>query len=178
MTKQRAETRAAVDTNVLIYALRGERVGDKTKRDLRRRAKILLEVLDDEGCTIVVPTVCVAELLLGVQPDKRGAFLAELSRRFVCPTLDMQAASIAADLWAAHRKLPATDQLRRSTLKADALIIASARTAGATRFFSHDAKCRRLAEKAGMTGCDLPTHHPNMFRDQELRCDPERIDAS
>ncbi len=49
---------------------------------------------------------------------------------------------------------------------------------GATRFFSHDAKCRRLAEKAGMTGCDLPTHHPNMFRDQELRCDPERIDAS
>lgn len=154
---------------VLIYALRRGNPKDKSRRELENRSRMLLSQLDEENCSIVVPTVCVAELLVGVEPRNRGKFVAEIARRFVCPTLDLHAASIAADLWAAHRKLPETKQIKRLILKADVLIIATAKSAGATSFYSHDAKCRRLAKKAGLLAYDLPTHHSNMFLDKKFR---------
>jgi hypothetical protein len=44
-----------------------------------------------------------------------------------------------------------------------------AKVAGATDFYSHDVKCRRLATMAGLSAHDLPTNHPNLFVDREIR---------
>ena len=43
------------------------------------------------------------------------------------------------------------------------------KAAGATEFYSHDARCRKLAEALNMKSHDLPKRHPNMFVDSEIR---------
>ena len=61
------------------------------------------------------------------------------------------------------------EQIARTTLKADVMIVATAKVAGAAAFYSDESKCRRLADMAGMEGRELPTRHPHMFRDAELK---------
>lgn len=160
----------ALDTNILIWGLQEHKPGAKS--DLLRRAKILLRQLDEDCANVLVPSVVVAELLVGIPPEKHGSIVHELRKRFLCPSLDLHAASIAAELWQKHRRLPPKDQIKRSTLKADVLIIATAASAGAQRFYSHDPKCRRLARAAKLDAHDLPTHHENLFIDQEMRENP------
>jgi hypothetical protein len=54
-------------------------------------------------------------------------------------------------------------------LKADVLIISSAKVAGASVFYSHDAKSRSLAAEAGLKPLNLPTHSEDMFTNAELK---------
>lgn len=151
----------------LIWGLRAGRTG--RLGELEQRARILLTQLDDEKASVVVPTVVVAEFLAPVLPEHHGKLILEFQRRFLCPPFDLQAASLAAALWRAHRELPKNEQLQRKTLKADVLIVATATVAGATIFFSNDAKCRKLARIAKMEARDLPRHSENLFIDREVR---------
>jgi len=58
---------------------------------------------------------------------------------------------------------------QRHVLKADAMIVAAAKSAGATEFYSHDKKCRALAKRV-MKSFDLPTRDPNdMFLADDIR---------
>jgi hypothetical protein len=47
--------------------------------------------------------------------------------------------------------------------------IAVAKVAGASVFYSHDAKSRKLAAQAGMKALDLPTHNEDMFTNAEMK---------
>jgi len=49
------------------------------------------------------------------------------------------------------------------------LIIASAKVGGVTTFYSHDARCRKLAVRAGIRARDLPTHSEDLFIDAEMK---------
>ncbi len=98
----------AVDSMILIWGMRSRKSGDKSSKelqDLETRAQILFEILDEEKDEIVVPTVAVAELLAGVSPEDHARFLSEIHEQFFCPTFDLPAAAIAAQLWQAHRSL-------------------------------------------------------------------------
>ena len=163
-----------IDTMVMIWGLqsKGAKRGNPRQpnlRELQIRAVILLDMLELDHAQIIVPTVMVAELLVGVERQFHGDFLADLQTRFFCPPFDLRARALAAELWQFHKGLPKPDQLQRSVLKADVMIIATARATGAGTFYSHDASCRRLAQQAGMVAEDLPTSHPDMFRDAEIR---------
>jgi len=49
------------------------------------------------------------------------------------------------------------------------MIVAAAKSAGATEFYSHDKRCRALADTV-MRGCDLPKSDPNdMFIVDDIR---------
>lgn len=159
----------AVDTMVLIWGIRAGSKLDPPNKELRRRAKILLESLDEEKQEIIVPTIVVAELLTPVPHEKHIDFISELRRRFICPPFDLQCAALAAEFWQKHRRLAKGQQLKRSTLKADVLIVATASVAGARTFYSSDPRCRSLGVLAGMDSRDLPTHHENLFKDKDLR---------
>jgi hypothetical protein len=119
--------------------------------------------------TILLPTVAISELLVPVPKAQKGALIAVLQQRFLCPPFDLQAASIAADLLAEHEKFPQEQRYdKRHIVRADAMIIASVRAAGATEFYSHDKKCRTLANLV-MTARDLPARDPNdMFWQETL----------
>ena len=45
----------------------------------------------------------------------------------------------------------------RKCLRADSLIVATARSQGVSVFFSHDKHCRTMATRARMEAFDLPT---------------------
>jgi hypothetical protein len=55
-------------------------------------------------------------------------------------------------------------------LRADAMIVASAKGAGATEFYSNDDKCRALADLV-MIGRTLPRQSEKLFIDEELALD-------
>jgi hypothetical protein len=125
--------------------------------------------LEEKGEKIIIPAVAIAELLIPIDSHRHGEFIATPTDRFFCPPFDLRAAALAAKLWQWHRALPAGEQIHRSVLKADVLIVASAKVAGASVFYSHDAKSRNLAVQAGMKALDLPTHSENLITNVELK---------
>jgi predicted nucleic acid-binding protein len=129
----------------------------------------LIDELEQRKEPIFVPTVAVAELLVKIPAKDHDQFVIEMQRRFFCPPVDIKASVIAARLWQAHRELPKAEQLSRSVLKADVLIIASAAAAGASTYYSHEPGARKLADQARLTASDLPLRHPDMFVDAEIR---------
>jgi len=96
-------------------------------------------------------------LLVPVPKAQKGALIAALTEKFVCPPFDLAAAAIAADLWSQYKELPQDMQYSRQVMRADTMIVASARAGGATDFYSHDQKCQALAKLLLMTAHDLPT---------------------
>lgn len=111
----------------------------------------------------------VPEYLAPFPLTEHGRQLSGLQRLFFCPAFDVHAASIAADLWRRHRKLPKDKQVSdRTRLKADIQIIATAKASGVERFYSNDAGCRSIA-KLVMRAFDLPTSTGNAFADNDIK---------
>jgi hypothetical protein len=138
--------------------------------DLRIRSKLLIYQLAAKNDIVFLPTIAVAELLVPVPSAQKGPLIAALAERFFCSPFDLPAAAIASDLWAKHHQLPADLQYEsRNVLKADAMIVGCARAAGATDFYSHDKRCRGLANLV-MAAHDLPASDPNdMFLVNEIK---------
>jgi predicted nucleic acid-binding protein len=131
--------------------------------EMERRVAILLDELEEDGEEIVVPNIIVSELLVGIPAADHGKFVAELQNRFFMPTYDLRAAVIAASLWQQHRVLPKGKQIARTTLKADVMIVATAKAAGVTDFYSDDEKARALATLAGLAAHDFPVRSRSLF---------------
>lgn len=144
-----------LDTQILIWGVLRQARPDQ--HELQRRALWLLNDLDERDAQIMLPTVVLAELMIPMNAEQRARFCETAHQAFTVVPLDTRAADIAAGLWREHRKLPAEDRTRRQVLKSDVLILASAYAAGARTLYSHDRKCRRLAELLpGMKAHDLP----------------------
>jgi len=160
-----------VDSMVVIYAGLVPRKSGTMSEELRElgvRSQILLHMHRKD--TIVLPTIAVSEVLIPLPAAQRGILLTELWRRFLCPSFDLRAADIAANLWSLHKRLSSESQYEsRHVLRADVMIVAAAKSAGATTFYSHDKKCLALAAKV-MDSHDLPKNDPN---DMFLRRDVE-----
>jgi hypothetical protein len=146
--------------------------------EMRRRARILLQLFNEQEIELCVPSVVVSELLAGVEPSKHANLLAEFEQKFFCPPFDLKACALAARLWQFERGLqgtsaglPKTERSERRLLKSDILIVASAKIAGASLFYSHEKKCRRLAQEAGMRAFDLPESSGNLLTDLAIEED-------
>lgn len=152
----------ALDTNIVMRFI-AEPLKSRVKKkeelerenNLRERAKFLLQKLIESECSIVLPAVVVGEVLAGVDASHQSALMEHLSRSFICAAYDVAAAGIAADL---HKRLPSAAKYveARIVLKADLQVVATAKVAGATQFYSIDARCRELSTALGMVSLDLP----------------------
>ena len=176
----------ALDSMTIIWGLKisGGRRGNPTQPglgDLRVRARILLEMLEEEKPVqkILFSTVALAEVLVRVDEKNQQQFIDKAQEKFFCPSFDLPASALAAKLWLINHKLPSDEQISRLTLKADIQIIATAAVHGAKRFYTYDKKARKLADAAGelfggangMKGFDLPTKHPDMNVDADIRAE-------
>lgn len=164
---------AGIDSMILVYAglvLAKPETKASDFDELQVRSRLLIFQLARRKSTVFLPTIAVAELLVPVPSAQKGVLIATLQSKFVCPAFDVHAAAIAADLWAMHSKLPQDLQYKkRHVLKADSMIIASAKAAGASEFYSHDKKCRALAALI-MKSFDLPMNDPeDMFLEGDIR---------
>jgi predicted nucleic acid-binding protein len=155
--------KVGIDTNFLIHLFARNPTDDPDLLDLRRRARLLFDILLAEDHDIICPTVVGSEWLCGIDPTHHPASLAEIERTFVLVTLDPPAMRWAAALWQQVRGLPKDEQPSRVVLKADALVIGSLKAAGAGRFYSHDVGARRWANMIGLQAHDYPTTSPNLF---------------
>ena len=166
---------SALDTMILIYASQdpdSENAALIKPEDLklRKRAKILLIDLDAKKSDVMIATVAISEYLCKIPSHKHGDIIVEFEKRFKhLPVFDLRASAKAAELFQLHRELLPEDQLERRLLKLDVMVVASAAVAGAQVFYSHDAKCRKLAKLAGMEPRDLPTHSEDLFVDKKIR---------
>jgi len=157
---------------VLIYAGIAPR-SSQIDNELVISSKILLTKLTREKATVVLPTICVSEMLVPVEHDRHGTLLMQLQSLFLCYPFDIRASSIAAELFKQHRAMNEAERYRdRILLKADVMIVATAASAGATDFYSNDIGCRRLAGFVS-NAHELPANDPN---DMFLRGDLERGD--
>lgn len=173
----------AFDTMILIYGLRALNRGagpkSEKERERRRRARILLTESKQRfrSNQIIVPTIVVAELLTGIPSEAHGTVIANLQENFFCPPFDIRATTIAATVWQARVQAgPPVSGAERRNLKADVLIVATAKLAGARRFYSTDPDCRRVAEIAGLLARDLPSHSEDLFIEAESRREEEEPD--
>ena len=164
----------SIDTMTLIWGVQGfgAKSGNLRQPDLKEkqfRARVLLELLEDRKEEIVIASVVVSEFLIGVPSARHKDFLAAIDKRFRVHPFDLPACALAASLWLQHKKHPPAGQADRTCLKADMLIVATAKLAGSAVFYTNDANCRNLASLANMRAEDLPTKHPEMFRNNDLR---------
>jgi len=163
---------AGIDSMVLIYAgkvPRNQSALSRKDAELSVRAKILLRELSDKKATIVLPTIAIAELLVPVPSGQKSQLLSELQKVFACRPFDLPATAIAADLWSRYKQLPQDQQYEsRDILKSDAMIVATAKAAGATVFYSHDGRCRKMASLV-MVSRDLPKKGTTLFVENEVR---------
>ena len=149
----------AVDCMTLIWGVRKQ--GPK---EWLERAKILFDDFERQKSQIIVPSIVVAEYLTAVEESKRKDVASAIGLRFIIAPFDIKCTALAANLfWEGKqgRKMGSPDA--RKCLRADSMIIATARTHGAKRFYSHDKDCRSLAQKAGMEPWNLPTHKESLF---------------
>ena len=154
---------AGLDTQILIWGGIRDNPGDQSEKpDLAERSRWLLAQLERDHVEIVIPTITAAELAVPLAAKKRGEFLASLSENFFVKPFDLQAAAIAADLFARALELPESEITARKVLSADTKIIATAKAAGATVFYSHDKRCRKVAALV-MQAHDLPSHAEELF---------------
>ena len=159
---------AGLDSVTIIYATKEFLAGESYSehdRMMAGRAKILIQNLQIEEATIVVPAIVVTEFLMGIAPEHHEAIMSTFRERFEIPPFDLKAASIAAKLWQAHRSLPIDQRLERTVLKVDVLIVATAKAFGVTHYYSNDKKSRHLAEQAGLIARDLPERSSYLFPD-------------
>lgn len=164
---------------VLIWALphprrKGARPTVQDIDEMQRRSLILLHELRESNSTIVVPTITASELLAGIEPVHHGRFLAELQDQFMLAPFDLPASSLAASLFQFAAELPKEEKPTRMVLKADVMIVASAKTAGATQFYSHEPRVRKIVERAGMEPKDLPTQGSSLFTEEEMKLPPKK----
>jgi len=164
-----------IDANIVIYA--GLVPKKKPKHSLTaaeaaaqavltRRAKILLHELRSER--VIFPMIAVSEVLVPVPATQRGFLITTLKEIFVCAEFADRAASIAADIWALYKDIPADRQYDdRIALSADVKIVATAKALGATSFYTNDEDCRTIASLV-MKGKGLPKNSQDLFIDQIL----------
>lgn len=167
MAKAGRKPLVAIDSNALVFGvlLLSASGTHKHDADLVQRAKWLFEKLDREEAQIIVPAIVVAEYLSHVE-QRRHAEMIELMRaRFVLPSFDVKSASLAAELFNHGQASRANkgSPNGRKVLRADSLIVATAKTQGARVFYSHDENCRAMAERAKMDAFDLPTMPEELF---------------
>ncbi len=165
--------RVGLDNNILVWLMRSDLppVDDLGRdiADLQRRARILIAELEGKSFDIVIPAVVVAEFLCGVAEERHGDVIASIHERFFCQPFDAHAAAISAALFRATRSEEGDPSKSKRYLKLDTMVVASAKAAVSTVFYSNDGRCRKLAEKTKMVARDLPTHSEDLFIDLEAR---------
>ncbi|MFP4106001.1 MAG: type II toxin-antitoxin system VapC family toxin [Phycisphaerae bacterium] len=160
---------ACIDTMVLVWWIREE--CSAGQQEMVKRAQWLMESFDEEQTSVIISTITEAEFLRGSSEQERRAQSRILHETFLVKPFD----SIAANLIGTHfprNWRPDDYQGRRTAMKADMLIVATAVAAGADVLYSHDANCRKLAESAGLQARDLPTM-PNHLFDYDSEPDDE-----
>lgn len=152
----------AVDTSILIWGVRQE--SPEGREDLVARCVQLLRKYRSERRPIMVPSVVLAEYLVGCEKSSRETQRDIIGKNFFIAPFDAKAAAIAADLYDKSM----VDEIRtemgigKQCIKADIKILATAIAHGASHIYVNDEQMRVLAQgKIIVNG--IPTLERDLF---------------
>ena len=135
----------------------------KDDKEKIKRADWLFRRLEQERAQVVVPTVAVTEYLTPIPKQNHADHLSLISSRCMIAPFDVKAASIAAALFYKGKEQRTKEKTEwRSKLRADCCIVATAKAAGASVFYTNDGKCLKLAREV-MDAYDLPDIPDNLW---------------
>lgn len=155
----------AIDTQALVWGVRHE-----GPDEMQQQARWLFEYIEQADALVVLPTVVLSEFLTGVKQQDRPRVAQAISERFTVAAFDSKAAYLAAELYqSSENSKPKGVPGGRSVLRADSMIVATAKAFGAEIFISHDTACRKMAKKIGLIDMDLPNIEPNLYFEQLRR---------
>ncbi len=158
MSKSKAPFIVGIDSQALVWGVRQEGTPSQLER-----ARWLFDQLDVEGAQVLIPAVVVAEYLIPAEKRYHASIIEAINRRFLIKPFDIESASLAAELFAAGKPMRPQDvPMGRECLRADTLIIATAKVHKAKVFYSNDDNCRALANTV-MDARDLPVNSPFLY---------------
>ena len=158
MSKTKSAYIVAIDSQTLVWAVRKQGTAEELVR-----AKWLFEELEVANAQVLIPTVVIAEYLVPTDKKHHPSIIEAVNRRFLIKPFDIECASLAAELFKVGKPMRVQGQpLGREVLRADTLIIATAKVHKAKIFYTDDASCRKLANTI-MDARPLPSQSPNLF---------------
>jgi len=159
VSRNKLQRVVAMDSMVLVWGVRKS----GTPEDIKR-AGFLFKELEQDEAQIIIPSIVVAEFITPIRTSEgRARTVAAMSERFFIAPFDAMDAVLAAELWNAGKSRREMGKRgARVCLRADALIVATAKNHGAKEFFTNDDTCFRMAESV-MTATRLPKMAPDLF---------------
>jgi predicted nucleic acid-binding protein len=135
----------ALDANILVWGLRKQ--NDPKRPDMVERCAALIAELHELRQTILVPSIVLAEYLIGHTSEQQDQELDIVGRNFFVGAFDTRAAKIAAELYDARmfKQIVKDDNVPRQCLKADYKIIATAIRHGASVIYVDDQHFAKIA---------------------------------
>lgn len=140
-----------IDTQAIIWGVC--RTAKPGQEEMIERAALFFAQCEEQGDTLVVPTVVLAELLAGLPTDTHAVFVQELQERFVVAAFDGPAALTFGRLWHTNKDgvVPQVrqenDQVTRSVVKMDHMIAATAIGQRCDALCTDDHPLQRFSEK-------------------------------
>jgi predicted nucleic acid-binding protein len=130
------------DAHIIIWGIRN--LATLGQEEKRLRAKYLIDKCEQERKQIIVPSIVVAELLAGIEPDQRNDFISVMYKRFIIPPFDTQAAMLFSNIWHSKKHAQRGD-ITRAEMKADYMIVAIAKARGAECIYTEDDGLKKFA---------------------------------
>jgi len=153
---------AAIDTQIFIWGMLP--ADSEINPDLIRRAKLLFRTFDEQKTRVLFPSICLSEVLVKIPTTSQSAFISSVASSFEILPFDVKSAALSADIFNTNQHLRIQGvQGDRVTHRADCLIVATAKAHGATTFYSHDVRCRTIANSTRMLDKDLPDFDESLF---------------
>lgn len=168
------------DTNVLIYASVPVTVPDPY--GLHQSARELVNQFSSDKLQmdkrVLLPSICLAKFLTGIEKLKRGAVLKNLEKWTFIAGFDARAASVTADLiydalqdWKQEKNNnPQSDyaQRTRQIIKSDVIVLATAIAHGGTVLYTKDEAVFTRLSGGQITIKSLPALQPTLFSSLEF----------
>lgn len=139
-----------LDTQILIWGIKEQ--ASLNRQDMIPKTKVFLDRLQEKKARVLIPTVVVAELMLGVPPDDHYPMSEILRRRFIIAPFDLGAAAHYARVWKEQQQAGVIKELQehpdasKRRLKVDCMIVATALARGVDCIYSEDGWLLRFAE--------------------------------
>ena len=138
-----------LDTQTLIWGIK--RQASKGQENMILKAEHLIHQLQEQRIEAMIPTLVLAELLMPLEEENYGGFLAQMSKGFIVVPFDTSAAAHFATLWknwrAKHpRRQGQARNPTRAEMKTDFMIIATAISRKADCIYSEDNDIATFAE--------------------------------
>lgn len=139
----RAGQIVCLDNHVLIWGIKRQAIPDQ--QHMIERTRTFLQKLQDEGVTVVIPTVVLAEFLNHIPTEHHPNIIQQLSKSFVLAPFDAKTASLFSDIWKKKHGNGAIPTKPREGLKVDTQIVAVALANQASVIYSEDKDIRNFA---------------------------------